>query len=160
MIFEVHVTNPSSKLEGDWKQLEIILEKGDTPHQPMYSKYFNKENLLELTQELRYIKAERVKIERHDKLPQFIEWPEYYEYHIKVHDNNPDVYVKDIGGKISRNAQQDGKFITLREDTSKLVIDYKFWILQSRLEDKGYKTSNIQKELVVYDSNISMDKGW
>ena len=160
MIFEVHVTNPSVELDSDWKQLEIVLEKGETPHQPMYSKYFNREDLQALTTELSYIKAERVKIERYDNLPQFIEWPEYYEYHIKVHDNNPDVRVDDIGGKISRNAQKDGKFITLREDFSKRAIDGKFMLLQMRLEEKGYTTSNIQKELVVYDSNKSMDNGW
>lgn len=160
MIFEVHVTNPYIELNNGWKKLEIVLDKGVTPHQPMYSKYFNKENLLTLINELRYIKAERVKIERCNNLPAFVEWPEYYEYHIKVHNNNPDVVVDDIGGKISHNPQKDGKFITLREGLSKAAIEGKFRLLQKRLEEKQYTTSNIQKELVVYDSNIRMDDGW
>lgn len=160
MIFEVHITNPFIKLDESWKEIEIVLNKGSTLIQPMFSRYFNVPNLLTLTQELKDIKADRIKIERYDNLPQFIEWPEYYEYHIKVHDNNPNVEVDDIGGKISRNAQKDGKFITLREYTSKFDIDYKFLLLTRRLEESNYTYSNIQKELVVYDSNVGMDNGW
>lgn len=160
MLYEVHITYPQEPLGFGWKELIIELDKGDTPIQPMYSKYLERECLHDLLTELSHIEAERIKIERYKNIPDFIEWPEYYEYHIKIHTNELDIQVEDIGAKLSKNAQKDGRFITLRGYYSRSEVEARFSLLKMRIKEKGYSFSNIQKELVVYDSNVNLDKGW
>lgn len=158
--FEIHITNPKIQLDNSWKELVIELDKGDTPIQPMFSKYVKASYLLEVISEYSNIPADRIKIEQYSNLPNFVEWPEYYEYHIKVNCNKPELDLQDISAKLSRNPQKDGRFITLRGYCSKGRIDSRFNKLLERIKEKAYAYSNIQKELVVYDNNKSLDKGW
>ena len=160
MLFEIHITSSKLKLDLSWKELVIELNQGDTLIQPMYSKYIRSDSVLDVVNNYIDIDAERLKIEQCSELPEFVKSPKYYEYHIKVANNDPDLYLQDISARLSKNAQKSGRFITLRGYYIKSRIDKRFELLIERIKEKGYTFSNIQRELVVYDSNINLDNGW
>ena len=156
-VYEIHITNPHIELDNTWKKLTIELDKGEHPVQPMFSKYLRttEEEALSIVKD---IPCDRAKVEQYTNIP---EWCSglYYEYHLKMAHDHPSVPSGTYGGKLSKNAQKDGRFITLRSEDYR-DIEQRFELLRYRLARLDIPYSNVQKELVIYDSNLDLDKGW
>lgn len=171
------------------KSIHIVLPRGETRFQPMTSSYHHGE-LLDVQKEVfelanRIARAgfnvTRAKIEatgsnrdipqsdaEADRYPQ-----NYFEFHLKTciaADAEPDALaalVTSHGAHLSRNARKvldDGTrqhFITLRVyEMGRRNAEECFEALRNAVTEAGFDWSEPIREYTVYDSNVSVDKGW
>lgn len=158
-MYEVHITDPEVELDSTWKQLVIELDSGDNPIQPMYSRYLKGEYET-VYNFVKDIPCSRLKIEQYGVLPEHCEHPNYFEFHIKALKEDPYLETRPYGAHLSRNPQKDGRFLTLRGYVTLTEITQRFNWLKYNLEKRNIPYSNIQREYVVYDSNITLDNNW
>lgn len=198
--FETHLTllieeDASLNIARDWaiaknlKWSDIILDKGDTPSQPMVT--FRGQGTLEeqiriaksLVLELSAmgVQVARVKVEfelpfaeTQIELP-LIPVPEnqYFEHHVKLL-LSPNInlaqlssFVNRYGGYLSRNARRqraDGmqeRFVTQRVYGTDPAKSYRhFAQLTDAIRKADFEIVESEHEFVLYDTNIELDSGW
>lgn len=167
------------------KWTEILLDAGDTPVQPMITFWGNgtldsqQQRAGQVALELDSLACtlSRVKVEA--ELDEWIEsretsvTPRYLEFHLKLRLPPQDdlagirALVEPAGGKLSRNARRvlpDGlheRFVTLRDYHGDVASGRdRCQTLVETLRPAGYKVCEVESEVVLFDSNLTLDAGW
>jgi len=90
----------------------------------------------------------------------------YFEWHAKVSCSNTEALLavaRQHGGHLSRNAisgEQYARFITLREYGTRERFNQRIDALLAALAEGEWSILKIESEYCIYDSNISLDRGW
>jgi hypothetical protein len=198
--FETHITVQVDALRVDalrtWaihrqvKFLHIVLDRGDTPSQPMLTRrdvgtlshQVKAANTMTRSLESEGFVVVRVKIEAaisNRDIPQADDEAarqrpgRYFEHHVKlVLDAGADVgaLAKVAGGhaaQLSRNVlrdREDGmreRFVTQRcQSVGRATARRHLDELLASLMKAGYETLDVEEEYVVHDSNLAIDAGW
>lgn len=187
--FEIHITvelpnsadvNTFTQIcsEVGGKSLLIELAKGENPQQLMMSKCVFKENLekvLEICKDdcaifaLKGFFPNRVKIEVDFNFADL--FPEksrrkYFEWHGKIelefYEKLLEICRKHTAhiSKNSLKGESGFRFITLRENGEKSIFENRVFSLIEDLQKYGWEIVKQESEFCVFDSNISLDKGW
>ena len=165
----------------DAKPILIELSEGTFFRQPMISKLLKSASRTALEDQVNGLSAsfqrvgfpvERIKIEvapwhREQAMELFPSEPaQYFEWHGKV-QLVQGVPLRGLaghfGGHLSHNALRntpDKKFITLREYNQEEDIRQRIEGLKAALDQAGVPLLKEELEYCVFDSNISLDKGW
>jgi hypothetical protein len=195
-LHEIHITTHPKDLfalrmycidnNPQLKPILAVSQKGDSPIQPMFSKFKNG-TALEVIERANYmatimqdygIRVTRVKVE---SMMHNIGVPteentlcspdNYFEFHLKIEVANSSEWIKldkccsKYNAHLSFNAfkKETVPLVTLRLPGnlgSKKAIEIKN-DLMIHLKDNGFHSnSSIQSEFSVYDNNQSLDKGW
>lgn len=172
------------------KFTHIVLNRGATPSQPMFTFHGDGtlddqlEKARGLAKELRQLGGvvNRIKVEvglSHPAVPASdnqiatLQEHNYFEFHIKLLlDSNDDlVELKRLAeghaAHLSRNAfrqRSDGyqeRFLTQRSyRLGRLDAVRRFEELNSCLTNGGYELLEVEREFVIFDDNLDIDRGW
>lgn len=186
--FEAHVTVDGRRRyqweehcrELDVKPVKILLDSGEHPTQTMCTQHFGgpvsqedaKVAVLELMGEIRRRghTVLRAKLESDISLPRLFQ-ADYYEAHVKLaldaRDGTPRATASDYGLAMSRSLlrpRADGKlkwFLTDRVPGSVLSHDAVAVFEETLgLIRRRYPQAEMEQEIVVFDTNPSLDAGW
>jgi hypothetical protein len=176
--------------DRDFKFLYILLDRGETMYQPMLTRRGRGGSTgeLKIAQNLsQTLIAEgfeviRIKIEAapgnqgvptSDVEALAHHSTRYFEHHIKLSiEPTTDLLplqklTQKHSAHLSRNALQirhDGcqeRFVTQRcMNIGQIEARKQLQILVNAIEDLGYQPIDIEEEFVVYDSNLTLDRGW
>jgi len=154
--------------------LHVLLDTGMHPSQPMLSwrQAAGVDTALkraaELAQalELQGMKVLRVKIE---VKPDVAVEARYFEAHFKVEFDDGKVselqpLARELGVHISRSAfarsaGKEQRFLTARQRTLTSALE-SFERVETTLTSRGWRVLSVDREAVVYDSNLALDEGW
>ena len=171
----------------DCKFLQIELDRGSTPTQPMLTwhtrgtledqRSFAEERANTLRQV--GLPVTRIKLEvatDHSGVPVLNRYRGddcYFEYHIKLLlDSDVDIarlstLVQVYDARLSCNAfkhradDKQERFVTLRcHSVGLYTANMRFRELNDSLHKSGYPILDVEEEYVVYDSDVSVDAGW
>lgn len=165
------------------KPIIIELPYGEHPKQFMTSSWVygtDEDARMEAERLCHLIKAkgisvERVKIEAHinnlgvpeEAQPSAEETEKYFEFHVKVkvlpnEESKLKMLLEGTGAHLSTNSlhgETGKKFVTLRcHKAGKQAALDQLETLLIRL--KGYQVVSVEREFCLYDSKLSLDKGW
>lgn len=154
--------------------LHVVLDSGVHPSQPMLSwrQAATVDNALQRAAELEQVltvegmKLVRTKIEL--MLEAAVE-ARYFEAHFKIELDEGalgqlQLLARELGVHVSRSAYARGsgkerRFLTARHGTRSLALAF-FERVNSELLSRGFRVLDVDREAVVYDSNLALDDGW
>jgi len=163
------------------KPIIILLSTGENAQQPMISKMITCCNKHELEKEVESIKRQfksnryeitRIKMEvapwdsKEAKKLFVVDSDNYYEWHGKIRIDSEKYaasLIHNLGGHISRNvlkSDPNSKFITIRDYGTEEDINYKIDRLKNGLNQNNVEIIKEELEYCIFDSNVSLDKGW
>ena len=165
----------------DSKPIVILLSSGENKQQPMISKIISCKDKNDIKKELDFIKSKfkangyritRIKME---VAPWDIMEAEqmfnrkkenYFEWHGKINienEKNATLAISEFGGHISRNVLKKNpnfKLVTIRDYGTEQDIKEKIIKLKKGLDQIGINFIKEELEYCIFDSNVSLDKGW
>lgn len=163
------------------KPIIILLSKGENKQQPMISKIITCLNKDDIKREMDFIEKKfvsngyeviRVKME---VAPWDVKGVKkifdnnsenYFEWHGKIRiesEGNSTSIISNYGGHISRNVLKkdpNSKFITIRDYGTEEDIKQKIENLKKGLNQIQVNIIKEELEYCIFDSNVSLDKGW
>lgn len=162
------------------KPIIIELARGAVTQQPMLGKVVYSANLQEALATAEALSdalqtagfiGKRIKIEIPAYCAAQIEpsangFTPYYEWHAKVPYIDPERLLNialEHGAHLSRNAisgVSGSRFVTLREYGAFHTFQERTAALQSALLLGGWEILKLESEYCIYDSDISLDRGW
>lgn len=187
--FEIHITvNPLKSVSVDsfteichklgGKPLLIELSKGIYCQQLMMTKCLSENNLEQILRvckndcEIFTLKAfvpNRIKVEVDADFADLFKeknQQNYFEWHgkteLKFHKKLLEICGKHNAhlSKNSLKGENNARFITLRETGKKSHFENRISLLTKDLHENGWEILKQQSEFCIFDSNISLDKGW
>lgn len=163
------------------KPIVILLAEGEHQQQPMISKLLDCSTKKELKKEVAFIiekfesngyKPVRVKMEvppweRKNAVAMMgKDKGNYFEWHGKINieaEQKIDSLLAECMGHLSKNVLKKNpltKFITIRDYTAEQSITRKVNHLKRALLNNNISLIKEELEYCIFDSNISLDKGW
>lgn len=162
----------------DWRLLEIVLARGEVPHQPMVT-YSARGALALQIEQARQVESAlnllawrvvRCKIEVDPELLAGIDGGVgnglYFEQHIKLSLASPQDFEAartlsvEYGAHLSRNAHTPGYFFVTQRGTGSMADARDAFAPLAEALRKRFACSPPVLEYVAYDSNLSLDDGW
>ena len=154
--------------------LHVLLDAGTHPSQPMLSwrqaagvdTALKRAAHLAQTLELQGMKVSRIKIE--GKLEAAVQ-AQYFEAHFRVEldagkASELQPLARELGVHLSRSAfarsvGKEQRYLTARQRTLASAL-VSFEEIETTLASRGWHILSVDREAVIYDSNLALDEGW